>query len=199
MKKNFGIVLLAAGSSSRLGRPKQALPFDGKTLLQHTKEIAADADVASIIVVLGANAELLQKDISTTGVRTILNDHWAEGMASSITCGVKDLLAQNSGVEGLVLMVCDQPYVTASLINELITVHQNTAKPIVTCSYADTFGPPTFFHKSLFPELMELTGDVGARSIIKKYTDNVEVIPFPEGVTDVDTEADYEKVIKREP
>ena len=89
--------MLAAGSSSRLGRPKQALPFDGKTLLQHTIEIAADADVASIIVVLGANAELLQKDISTTGVRTILNDHWAEGMASSITCGVKDLLAQNCG------------------------------------------------------------------------------------------------------
>lgn len=199
MKKNFSIVLLAAGSSSRLGRPKQALQFNGKTLLQHTIEIAAVADVAAITVVLGANAELLQTDIAATGVRTVINEDWAEGMASSITCGVKDLLTQNADVEGLVLMVCDQPYVTSSLIDELINVHVKTGKPIVTCSYADTFGPPTLFHKSLFPELMELTGDVGARSILKKYTEQVKVIPFPEGVTDVDTEEDYEKIVKREP
>lgn len=195
-EKNFCVILLAAGNSSRLGRPKQSLLFEGKTMLQHSIEAAATADATFAVVVLGAKAELLQTDIQTDKVHTIKNNRWREGMASSIVCGVRKLLEIDDTIKGLILMVCDQPYVTTFLINELITVHRNTGKPIVTCSYGETFGPPTLFYKSIFSELMGLTGDVGARSIIEKYPGEVEVIPFPEGITDIDTEADYQKIVK---
>ena len=115
-------------------------------------------------------------------------------MASSIRSGVKAVAEINQSAEGLILMVCDQPFVTAALLNELITAHQKTGKGIVTCSYEDTYGPPVFFHASLFPELLHLTGDTGARSIVRQHTDDVEAIPFPEGTIDIDTDADYEKL-----
>lgn len=195
-EKNFGVVLLAAGNSSRLGQPKQLLLFKGKTLLQHSIELTAAADTTFTVVVLGANAELLQPCIKDNKVHTVINKRWREGMASSIVCGVRLLKEVDNTIEGFILMVCDQPYVTTFLIDELIRVHRNTGKLIVTCSYGETFGPPALFHKSVFKELMELTGDVGARSIIKKYPGEVEFVPFPEGITDVDTEADYQKIVK---
>jgi molybdenum cofactor cytidylyltransferase len=76
-----------------------------------------------------------------------------------------------------------------------LTTHRKTRRPIIACSYAETFGPPVLFHKTLFPELLKLNGDVGARSVIQQHAEAVEVIPFPEGALDVDTEADYEKII----
>ncbi|MBD0353367.1 MAG: NTP transferase domain-containing protein, partial [Flavisolibacter sp.] len=85
--------------------------------------------------------------------------------------------------------------------NDLIAAHQQTGKPIVTCSYENTFGPPTLFHKHLFPELLQLEGDVGARSVIRQHANEVEIVLFPKGSIDVDTGADYEKLTKmdREP
>ena len=97
-------------------------------------------------------------------------------------------------VEGVIIMVCDQPFVTSHLLNELIIAHQKTGKPIVASGYENTFGPPVFFHHSLFNELLQLKGDIGARGIIKQHTNEVEVVPFPDGTYDIDTEADYEKV-----
>ena len=91
-------------------------------------------------------------------------------------------------------MLCDQPFVTSNLLNELLTAHHNTGKPIVACGYDNTYGPPVFFQRSLFPELLQLKGDVGARGVIRQHPDDVEVIPFPEGTIDVDTEADYARL-----
>jgi molybdenum cofactor cytidylyltransferase len=91
-------------------------------------------------------------------------------------------------------MVCDQPFVTPDLLNELIAAHRITGKQIVVCGYDDTFGPPVFFHRALFDQLIELTGDIGARNIVRQHTEMLEVIPFPEGTFDIDTEADYERI-----
>jgi molybdenum cofactor cytidylyltransferase len=191
---NIGIIVLAAGASSRLGRPKQLLAFDGQTLLQHTLQAAVASNAGPVVVVLGAQADLIKKGIADAFVHVVENTEWPEGMASSIRCGLKTLLEISPSAQGAVLMVCDQPYVNPALLNKLIATHQATGKPMVACSYGDTVGPPALFHASVFPELLRLKGDVGARSILREQAGEVEAISFPEGVIDVDTEQDYEKL-----
>ncbi len=189
---NCAIIILAAGSSSRMGRPKQLLPYMGKSLLEHSVDIANDADANPVIVVLGANAALLEKEIDEKKVHIVVNDEWQEGMASSIRCGLNTLLhiAPSSGAA--ILMVCDQPFVSASLLNELISTQKNTGKQIVASQYQNTVGPPALFDKIIFPELMELKGDAGARKIVERHSNNTATVLFTGGNIDIDTEADYE-------
>lgn len=183
-----------------MGRPKQLLPYNNQTLLQHAVQTALASLARPVVVVVGAEAEAVQKGIPEKEVHIVVNAEWSEGMASSIRCGIKAFAAVSPDADGAILMVCDQPFVKTSLLNDLITAHQKTGKGMVACSYGNTFGPPVFFHSSLFPELLQLKGDVGARSIIRAHSDAVEAIPFPEGMFDIDTEADFEKIKgEREP
>lgn len=194
--KNIGAILLAAGQSSRLGTPKQLLSYEGTTIFQHILQTAIASNAHPIVVVLGAHADIIEKKIDRKTAQVVVNVLWPEGMASSIRQGIQTLLEINPFAEGAILITCDQPYVTTSLLNDLIEARQNTGKPIITCSYADTFGPPTLFHKSIFPELVQLKGDIGARSILRHHADKVEAILFPEGKLDIDTNEDYEKLLK---
>lgn len=188
---NCAIIILAAGSSSRMGRPKQLLPYMGKSLLSHSVDIANDTDANPVIVVLGANAALLEKEIDEKKVHIVVNKEWQEGMASSIRCGLNTLLhiAPSSGAA--ILMVCDQPFVSAPLLNELISKQKNTGKQIVASQYQNTVGPPALFDKIIFPELMKLKGDAGARKIVEKHSSDTTTVLFTGGNIDIDTEADY--------
>lgn len=197
--ENIGVMLLAAGSSSRLGRPKQLLTFEGQTLLQYSLQVAQEASIGPVLVVLGANANEIGAEVTGKDVHTVFNPDWQEGMAASIRCGVQHLQQVAPGVEALILMVCDQPFVSAALLQSLVAAHQDTGKTIVTCTYAGTFGPPTLFHKTLFPELLQLTGDVGARKVLKQHADEVAAFPFPEGRLDIDTENDYQQMLSGNP
>lgn len=197
-KKNIGIILLAAGESSRLGTPKQLLLYADRTLLQHSLQVANSSIANQIIVVLGAYADSIKRGIDHNVADVVINKEWQEGIASSIRLGISTLIQKSPSVEGAVVMVCDQPCITPNVLNHLITAHYTTGKPIITCSYADTYGPPTLFHKNMFPHLLNLKGDVGARSIIRQHANEVEVILFPEGNLDIDTEADYKNITKRE-
>lgn len=197
-KQNFngpvGVLVLAGGGSARLGHPKQLLSYRGTTLLQHSVQEALAAGVGPVIVVLGADAENVKKSLDHPPVKVVINHGWKEGMASSIRCGVQDFQKNYPGVEGLILMVCDQPFIRAALLTELITAHRETGKPVVACSYAGTFGPPVFFHHSLLEELLRLEGDIGARAVVQQHADAVAVIPFPDGAFDVDTNQDVERL-----
>jgi molybdenum cofactor cytidylyltransferase len=193
-EEQVGIILLAAGGSSRLGKPKQLLLYKGQTLLQNTLSVALTSNAQSVIVVLGANADILQTEITNGKIHVVVNDDWQEGMGSSIRTGVKAITEINPSTEGVILLVCDQPFINSALLNNLITAHQKTGKEIVACTYGNTFGPPVFFHQSLFSELLQLKGDTGAKSIVHKHLDNMEAIPFPEGIFDIDTKGDYEKI-----
>jgi len=185
------IIVLAAGSSSRMGRPKQLLPYNGKSLLEHTVDMANDADANPVIVVLGANAALLEKEIDEKKVHIVENKEWEEGMASSIRCGLNTLLHIAPSSDAVILMVCDQPYVSASLLNELVATQKNTGKLIVASQYENTFGPPALFYKSIFPELLKLKGNAGARNIVTQHSDDTAIVSFEEGKIDIDTETDY--------
>ena len=187
-----GIIILAGGASTRLGQPKQLLQYHGKTLLDHSLEEALGARADAVVVVLGKNADLLQEEIDKEKVRVVVNNEWAEGMASSVRLGLDALLNSKPYIDAVILMVCDQPHISSQVLNELITTQQKTTKQIVTCNYGDSIGPPALFHKKYFRGLMELKGDIGARNIIQQNMNDVATILFPEGKIDIDTKEDYE-------
>lgn len=184
-------MILAAGESSRMGRPKQLLPYRGKSLLQHTVDTANDADVDPVIVVLGANAPLLEKAIDEKKIHIVENKDWKEGMASSVRCGLTKILQISPATDAVIVMVCDQPFVSSTIINELIITQKNTGKLIVASQYENTVGSPALFYKTIFPELLQLKGDAGARKIIAGYGSNVATVLFTKGNIDIDTEEDY--------
>lgn len=187
------IVILAAGASSRLGRPKQLLPWQGKTLLQHAVQTALTITTRPVVVT-GANADQLVAGLNHTQVHVVFNPDWEQGIASSIRCGLQALLDRTPSPDQVIFMVCDQPFVSAGLLLEIINERQESNKSIVASAYGGTLGIPALFDKSLFPQLLDLQGDTGAKKIIQQHPDEVASVPFKEGEFDIDTEGEYRKL-----
>ena len=187
-----GIVLLAAGRSSRMGNPKQLLEYKGKTLLVHSVDSAIATGLTPVIVVLGANGQLMEKElVAEQGMKIIFNGDWEEGMASSIRCGIKEALEMDPDLDGVIIMVCDQPFVGPKLLTKLLDTQHETGLPIVSSHYNSSPGVPALFHKSFFEALLGLKGDTGARKLLKECKELVAIVDFPEGKIDIDTKDDY--------
>lgn len=195
---NFAVIVLAAGASTRLGRPKQLLNYKGSTLLAHSVKVAVSSEAQNIIVVLGAEADQVESVIDMAGAEVLFNPQWKEGMASSIRCGMEYITKHDPKVEGVIIMVCDQPKISSEVLQKLIIAYNTSGKPIIASGYGDSFGPPVLFHRSYFDVLLRLKKDVGAKSVIFDHLEEAEFIPFPEGNFDIDTEADYEKLKRSE-
>ena len=189
--ENIGIIILAAGASNRLGKPKQLLQFEGETLLKRAVRTALASRCRSVIVVLGAQAENPKREIAEFDVEIVENPNWENGMGTSIQIGLKSLLMIHPDVSGVILTVCDQPFVSANLISQIVESFQTTNAPIVACSYEDTIGVPALFSRQFFPEFMALKADNGAKKIIFEHREKVIEIPFEAGAIDIDTEQDY--------
>jgi molybdenum cofactor cytidylyltransferase len=193
---NCAVIILAAGQSSRLGQPKQLLKYQGKTLLQHTIDIVKQLSAKTIIVVLGSGFESILNTIDTVDLHVVKNDDWQSGIASSISYGIKSLQGIDPVPDAVILMTCDQPFVSPGLLNELIAKQKETGRPIIASQYDDTIGIPALFHKSLFEQLTALKGNSGAKKLIHQNKDDVVTIPFPKGGIDIDTLGDYEALKK---
>jgi len=188
---NIAIIILAAGRSARLGSPKQLLNYRGKTLLQHSIDTALESQASPVIVILGSVKETIEKQLDQTQIIILENTAWESGMASSISYGINKLNTIAPDSEAAILMVCDQPYVSASLLNELINKHLESGQSIIASSYENTLGTPALFHKSLFSELSALEGESGAKSLIKKYNLQTRSVSFDQGSIDIDTRENY--------
>ncbi|HJX27208.1 MAG TPA: nucleotidyltransferase family protein [Thermoanaerobaculia bacterium] len=190
-----GAVILAAGSSSRMGSPKQILQFRGESLLRCAAVAALGAGCSPVIVVTGAYADLSRRELDGLDVREVLNPCWETGMASSITAGVEDLIRTDSDVGAAVFLLCDQPHVTASILSDVIAAHRTTGKPVIASTYGGSFGVPALFGRSLFAELAALEGGDGAKQVIKRYASEAHFLPFRDGEVDVDTHDDFSRLI----
>jgi molybdenum cofactor cytidylyltransferase len=190
----IGLVLLAAGGSVRLGTPKQLLEFRGRTLLRHAAEEAAASGCHPVVVVLGAYADRLTREIVDLPVRVAHNVAWRTGMGSSIRTGVGALIDAEAAVEGVVITVCDQPFCDASVIRELVQRRTPGRRRIVSASYAGVCGVPTLFDGTHFPELLALDGKEGARRVLEAHREEVLPIPFAPGAVDVDTPEDVKRL-----
>ncbi|MHC0442447.1 nucleotidyltransferase family protein [Flavobacterium sp. 3-210] len=190
-----GIVILAAGNSSRLGQPKQLLGYKDSTLLKNTIGEASLVPNAKIIVVTGANNQLIEEELDPSKISISFNPDWESGMASSIVNGLQKLLTLYPDYENCIFAVCDQPYVSSLIFENLIQEHYKTEKGIIASAYSETLGTPVLFYKKYFAELLELKGQEGAKKIISKFSDDVVSVSFEKGNIDIDTEDDYNKLM----
>lgn len=192
---NSAIIILAAGASTRLGGAKQTLEFLGQSLLNRAIKAAADSDIGPVIVVLGANATEISATLNNGSISIVYNENYHQGIASSIKAGLNHMFELDKDCENAVLMVCDQPYVDEKLLRTLLDTKLVTKMPLVACSYSDTIGVPALFDKQFFSELLSLQGEEGGKKVLLKHRDFVAVVPFIAGKIDIDTAADYNKLI----
>ena len=186
-------IVLAGGTSSRLGRPTQLLELDGRPLLQHAVDAAAAAGLSEVVVVLGHRAAEVEAALDLpAGVRTLVNPRYREGQAASLRAGLASVAP---GSEAAVILLGDQPGVTADSVRAVVATFERSGAPIVRARYAAGWGHPVLLARSVWAEVDRLEGDVGARAIMFAHADLVEeaAVEGPRPF-DVDTWADFERL-----
>jgi len=187
-------LILAAGASSRMGRPKQLLPFRGRSLLHRTVDAAREGGCRRVIVVLGAHAELVQAASDLLPAEFCINENWRQGLAESIRCGIDLLRSHGERPRAALLMACDQPLVSAALVRRLFDAFDDAPGRMVACEYAGTVGVPALFESACFDRLTTLRGDNGAKSVLLADPGMLRRCPWPEGACDVNTLEDYARL-----
>jgi len=184
-------IILAAGASRRLGQPKQLVRIGDETLLGRTVRVAMESGAGPVFVVLGAHRERITDEVDLTGVHAVFNPDWERGIASSIGAGIVTLQQKLPDATATLLMVCDQPRLTAEHLRELTAVFDTRAEAtIVASTYAGIAGIPAIFPASEFEALLGLRGDEGARRLMRNPRCLLETVSFDGGEVDVDTLAD---------
>jgi len=196
-KHAVDIVLLAAGSSSRMGQSKQLLSIGGRPLLLKSAEAALGACPNKTFVVLGANEEAHRKIIHHLPLAIVSNPDWEKGMGTSLRRGLTSALESVPGTEAVMIVVCDQPLITSEHLKTLIQKYTSTRNAIVASAYAGTLGVPALFDQSLFQQLLAIEDDQGAKKILMDHAESALAIDFPGGAIDLDTPEDYQAFINK--
>lgn len=187
------ILILAAGTSSRMGKPKQLLPYKHTTLLGWAIEQAQTSKADEVVCVLGANAQDIERSIKDYKLKIIYNPNYKEGLSSSILSGIKELQHFNTTL----IMLADQPNVTSSYLNKLLDASCKNPKVVIASGYGDSAGVPAVFPKKYYPELLQLKGDKGARCLLNRLTPRPIIINTSEKLEDIDTLSDYQTITSR--
>jgi molybdenum cofactor cytidylyltransferase len=189
-------VVLAAGSSRRMGMPKQLLKVGGRPMLELIVTEACASRLDEVTVVLGAAANQIRALVDFGRARVIVNPDHASGMASSLLAGIAAL---DDRVDRAVVMLGDQPNASAELLNSLLDLQERSALPAAGLSFDGLLHPPVVLVRELWPDLMTLEGDVGCRALIRQRPDLVATLPAGEGrqhPPDIDTPEEYERLVR---
>ncbi|MFY0627474.1 MAG: nucleotidyltransferase family protein [Reichenbachiella sp.] len=183
-------LLLAAGSSSRLGQSKQLIQIENKTLLEQSLSILTNSNLNNVMTVLGFDAKNLLKILQGLSTKICINSHWQNGMGSTLKFGVRELIEQESELNGILISVCDQPFLTSEHINNLISLFKSNPNSIIASSYSNLEGVPVLFPISYIQELLKINDKSGAKSILSKFTEQIISVDFIKGEIDIDTQED---------
>lgn len=183
-------IVLAAGEARRMGSAKGLLPWRGETLLRHCVRTALASQCDEVYIVLGAHEDALRPEVTDLDARVVRHENWQEGMGSSLASAARQLPPH---LDGVVVLLCDQPFVSAELIDQLIA--RADGRTMVASSYNDTIGAPAYFASTKFSELRSLSGDRGAKTLLHAQPESVETIAFPEGAFDIDDPEGYERAL----
>jgi molybdenum cofactor cytidylyltransferase len=186
----IGAVILAAGESKRMGRPKQLLPIGGQPMLRRVSESVCASGLAQVIVVIGAAAERVEEAISGLPLAVVRNPLWSEGMSTSLRAGIGALEA---GIRAAIVVLADHPNVTPGLLNRLMECYVRTGAAAVVPTYQGRRGHPVLFDRRLFPDLLRIEGDRGAGSLLDRAGTEVVYLQVDDAavVQDVDDLDDY--------
>ncbi len=194
--KEIGIVLLAAGNSSRLGQNKLKYIHNGTTMLEKTIQAGIDSKATNLVVVTGANQIENEFLIQKTSVDTVWNENWKKGIGSSIKCGLQQIIEKHAELNAVIISVCDQPYLTSEVFDQLISAYTNSNKKIIASTYNNLLGVPVLYDQSLFDELLKIPDEHGAKKYIVDQAEKeiLDTIPFPKGEIDIDTNEDLKNL-----
>jgi xanthine dehydrogenase accessory factor len=186
-------VVLAAGGSARFGALKQLLEFDGRSLLRQTTEKAGALLDDRVVVVHGPKASSCQRELAGMPVKHVVNENWETGMASSLRAGVGALPDQCRGV---LILLCDQPLIETAHLGRLLDAWTEDTSRIVVAHYGDVHGVPAIIPRRCFDELLNLSGDSGARPLLDAHREELYTVPLEEAGLDIDTQADFEALLR---
>ncbi|TMB67246.1 MAG: nucleotidyltransferase family protein [Deltaproteobacteria bacterium] len=193
-------VVLAAGESSRMGRPKALLPIDGVRFIEKIVSSFQSTKVGKILVVLGHNAEEMRQKIADLPVLIVVNNEYKKGQLSSLVAAIRDIQSRQSSAEldGILVHLVDHPYVNPILVDVMIDRFYESKKLIVVPRYHGRRGHPVIFSRSLFSELLNAALDQGAKTVVHAHQkDTLEIDTEDEGVTiDIDTPEEYRQFVK---
>ena len=188
------IIVLAAGQSKRYGETKLLEEYDGRPLLQHALAAGQEACPGRVCLVTGHASENIINAASGLADDVVLNREYRNGIGSSIAKSVSHLREEASAV---IIMLADQPLVTAAHIGQIIEKWGNDPDAIVATRYSGVDGPPVLFGHSYFAELCELEGDAGARHVLQAYQDAVRTVEFEQAAIDIDTPDDLKALLSQ--
>jgi len=194
--KKIGIVIMAAGESRRMGRPKQLLSFEGIPLIQKAIDTAISTQLTPIVLVLGAFEKEIKSALGLHAITIIENPQWETGMAGSLVIGLQTIQQINPAIDGVIFMVCDQPFVTKDVLEALINLQAETGFDATACTYQGKMGTPALLLSAYFNKLLQLKGDTGARKILQENSEKVALVNFDAGIFDIDTPEDFQLLTK---
>jgi molybdenum cofactor cytidylyltransferase len=184
-------IILAAGASRRLGQPKQLVSIAGETLLARTIRIVRESGAEPVLVVLGANRESIEASLDLSQAHIVVNPDWQQGISTSIRTGIAALRYLYPNAGAVLLLVCDQPRLTAEHLLSLINAHEHASEPNIAASeYAGSSGIPAIFPANQFANLLALEGDVGAKALLRNPTCPLVTRHLAYGEIDIDTPSD---------
>ncbi|ACM18476.1 molybdopterin-dioxomolybdenum cytidylyltransferase, putative [Geotalea daltonii FRC-32] len=189
-------IVLAAGSSRRMGQPKQLLPFRGRTVIERVVENALASSLQRVIVVLGHEAERIKPLLEQKSVTTVINSAYETGQSSSLKAGLNAIPVN---FDAALFLLGDQPLVTAETIDLIMAGFADSHAPIVIPTFDGQRGNPVLFSRETFPLMDTLNGDCGARTLFQEYAGRIRSIEVqtPAILMDLDTEEDYRRLLAR--
>lgn len=184
-------VILAAGMSRRLGRPKQLLMLDGQPLVSHVVGRALASNLDEVVVVTGAHNLAIEAALADRPVRFARNPVYAEGQGTSLASGIA---AVGVNIDAAVILLADQPGIATTTIDNVNRAFRESGAPVVMARYGASRGHPVLFSRDLFPELLSLSGDTGGREVVRTYQNRVVLVDGGADAppSDVDTEEAWE-------
>ena len=191
----IGVLILAAGGSRRLGKPKQLLRYEQESLLLRIVNSVLKLQDILPMVVVGAQRELMMQELAAKPVDVIYNERWESGLATSIAVGLSGILQKNERLQGCLFVVCDQPFLNTAVLQQILDKQLQPDKGIVAAAYDGTVGTPVFFRRKYFEKLLQLSQDEGAKKVVTRHLSDLVMVPFAEGATDIDTQEDYSRLI----
>lgn len=194
--RKIGVIILAAGASSRMGRPKPLLPIDGAPLVVRAARAALDANVGPVVCVLGNAAGPIEAALGSLPLFLTTNPRWAEGIGTSIQAGIRAVEQAGPAPDGALIALCDQPGLTTGVITRLQRAFRG-ADHLVAAAYGGTVGAPAVFGRAYFQELLVLPPDAGAQRVLRAHAQELTTVELPELAVDLDTPEEYERYLGR--
>ena len=177
-----------------MGRAKQLVKFEGTTLIRRSAAVLEASQCDPCTVVLGALAERCKEELAGIEINICINDHWESGMSSSIKAGLTQLLQIDPQIEGVIITLGDQPYITAAILDNFIAEYRRIRPAVVASEYNDVIGVPALFSSPMFDSILKLEGDGGASSLIRAAGDQAVTLNVPQAAFDIDSPADLVSV-----